>query len=203
MENERDMALAQEANPNNKQPERRDAAWGGGWPQTYADFERLVDCLQHRLVRYAFFRLGDHHDAEDVVQDVFLRAYADRARRKNVQKVTPYLYRMTDNGCTDLLRKRKSRNLSLDETADMEIPSKLPDASELAAAAQQAQRVEGWLNRLPSRQAKVIRLKIHEDLSIREIAEILGCSRATVKSRMRYGLEKLRRIISRQGEVLK
>lgn len=55
--------------------------WHGGWPQDAAGFEPLVGCFQDRLVGYAFRRLGNLADAEDVVQDVFVRAFAAAANR--------------------------------------------------------------------------------------------------------------------------
>ena len=68
-------------------------AWEGPWPQSRDDFARLVDMYLDRLVRYAFRRLGSIEDAEDVVQEVFVRAFADRSKRKRTSGVAPYLYR--------------------------------------------------------------------------------------------------------------
>ena len=55
----------------NQVPPINRAIWEGGWPQTPGEFERLVEAFQDRLVRYAFRRLGNLHDAEDVAQEVF------------------------------------------------------------------------------------------------------------------------------------
>jgi hypothetical protein len=61
------------------------------WPRSVAEFERLVDRFQHELVRFAFCRLRNRADAEDVVQDVLLRTYRDRDRRGDDVPVAPYL----------------------------------------------------------------------------------------------------------------
>ena len=81
-------------------------AWGTGWPQSPAEFETLVDACLDRLVGYAYRRLGNIEDAEDAVQEVLVRAFRDRSKRKRTSAVRPYLFRMVANACTDLLRKR-------------------------------------------------------------------------------------------------
>ena len=82
-------------------------AWEGPWPQSPEEFARLVEMYLDRLVRYAFRRLGSVEDAEDVVQEVLVRAFADRSKRRRTSGVAPYLYRCVANACTDLARRRK------------------------------------------------------------------------------------------------
>ena len=175
--------------------------WEGAWPQTMEEFERLVEAFQDRLVRYAFCRVGNRHDAEDVAQEVFVRAYADRYRRKRVKNVNAYLYRMASNLCIDFLRKRKHRKVSLDEANIQEIPTDHPTGSEAVLAAEELHRIESVLGRIPSHQAEVVRLRVFGEFRLSEIAEVIGCPVATVKSRLRYGLEKLRKIVSQEWEV--
>ncbi len=72
-------------------------------PKEIAD---LVEAYADRLVRYAFRRLGNLQDAEDVVQEVFVRTFSDRSRRTTISEIGPYLYRSVANASTDLMRKR-------------------------------------------------------------------------------------------------
>ena len=58
--------------------------WTTAWPQTTDEFEELVEAFQHRLVWHAFQRVGNTPDAEDIVQNVFLRAFAERTRLRQV-----------------------------------------------------------------------------------------------------------------------
>ncbi len=178
--------------------------WDGGWPQTLSDFERLVEAFQDRLVGYAFRRLGNLHDAEDVVQDVFVRAYHSRTQRKTVTCVSAYLYRMVSNLATTLLRKRKrqGRSLSLNQVETAELSTNNLDGLQAVAASEELRRVETFLCRLPHRQAEVIRLRVFDELLLREIAEVIGCPLGTVKSRWAYGLEQLRQIILQEPEAL-
>src|SRR5687768_463733 len=67
--------------------------YDGSWPQTVPEFERLVDAYLDRLVRFAVRKLGNLQDAEDVVQNVLTSVFRDRAKRRSVAAVGPYLYR--------------------------------------------------------------------------------------------------------------
>jgi len=182
-------------------PSAGSAAWEGGWPGTAEEFEQLVEVFQHALTGFAFHRLGNLADAEDVAQEVFVRAFADRGKRQTVANVGAYLYRMAANLCVDFLRRRKRRpSVSLEEARVVEIPSHDPGAVRLAEAAEEAGRIERLLGRIPKRQAEAVRLCIIDELKPREAAEILNCPEATIKSRVRYGLEKLRGLVQRKEE---
>jgi RNA polymerase sigma-70 factor (ECF subfamily) len=161
------------------------------WPQSVAGFDALIETTQHRLIQFAYCRVQSLADAEDVVQDVFVRAYRDRARYQDVDNVIPFLYRMVANRSTDLLRKRK-------HTAD----GPLGDAPAAPVADDPHAGIERLLDRLPARQAAVIRLRIYGDLPFDAVARSIGCSVPTVKSRFRYGIQKLRRLLERKGGVL-
>lgn len=167
--------------------------WPGGWPQTVEQFERLVDIYLSRLVRSAYRRLGNLQDAEDVVQEVLVRVYAQRSDRQAISRVGPYLYRCVANACTDVLRKR-SGDKRLGKPSDVnEIASGEQTPAQLVDMAEQCRCAESLLAQLPEQQAEVIRLRVYDGLRLREIADLLGCSTNTVCSRLRYGFQKLRR----------
>ena len=174
--------------------------WQGGWPQTREGFECLVEVFKNRLVRYVFRRFGNLKDAEDVAQEVFVRAFADRDRHQSVANVSAYLYRMAANLCTDRLRRSKQANISLDNAEAVIILCPQPNGFQAAAAAEEIARIEALLRRVTPEQAEVIRLRIIDDLGPREIAKMLGWRESTVKSRLRHGLEKIREIIMREWE---
>jgi RNA polymerase sigma-70 factor (ECF subfamily) len=70
--------------------------------------------------------------------------------------------------------------------------------SEAALAAEELRRAEQLLGRLPDAQAEVVRLRVFDELRLSEIAQIVGCSVNTVCSRLRYGFQKLRGLVSRE-----
>ncbi|MBI4877062.1 MAG: RNA polymerase sigma factor [Acidobacteria bacterium] len=163
------------------------------WPQSIREFEALVDTYQHRLVQFAFCRLQSLADAEDVVQDVLVQAYREREKRKDVGNVAAFLYRMVANRSTDVARRRKHAAAPL-EGVEIAAPEGVA-----AESATQQRRIEGLLGRLPARQAEVIRLRVYGELPFEAIAQAAGCTVPTVKSRFRYGIQKLRRILKRSG----
>jgi RNA polymerase sigma-70 factor (ECF subfamily) len=167
------------------------------WPQTLGEFERLIAATQDDLVNFAFHRLGSQADAEDVVQDVYVQAYCDRTKRRQVTEVRPYLFRMVQNRCTDLVRSR--RRQAAEPVADT---MKAEETTfSLVAARQQSNRLLRLLEGIPEREAEVIRLRAYSDLSFAEVAAVIGASVPTIKSRFRYGIEKLRRALCREGET--
>jgi RNA polymerase sigma-70 factor (ECF subfamily) len=177
--------------------------WTGGWPQTSQEFGAFVDVFQDRLLGYAFRRLSDIGDAEDVVQDVFVKAFVDRERFKNIEQVAPYIYRMAANACTDALRKRGRRPeiVSMEEIGESANPDTARNAGQQAAASEEVRRIEAILSDLPAKQAEILWLRFFDDLSLADVAEVAGCSLATAKSRLRYGLQKLRKLLKIRKET--
>jgi RNA polymerase sigma-70 factor (ECF subfamily) len=164
------------------------------WPQSVAGFDVLIEATQQRLIQFAFCRLRSLADAEDVVQDVYVQAYRGRERHRDVDNVVPFLFRMVANRSTDLLRKR-ARHAGV-------CPPQVGSASDCPAdSAEHQQWVESLLARLPARQAAVIRLRIYGELPFDAVARSVGCSVPTVKSRFRYGIQKIRKLLDREAGV--
>jgi RNA polymerase sigma-70 factor (ECF subfamily) len=184
------------------QPERSEPAGvqGPAWPQSHSEVAALVDAYAGRLVRYAFRQLGDYQEAEDVVQQVFVRAFVDPSPRRKVAAVGPYLYRSVGNACTDLLRRRNCAAVFREEISIPELLAGSDGPAEIAQAAEGLRRAESLLGRLPQEQAEAIRLRVFDGLRLAEIAEVLGCSLNTVCSRLRYGFGKLRNLVSPERE---
>jgi RNA polymerase sigma-70 factor (ECF subfamily) len=164
------------------------------WPQTTGDFERLVEATQDELVQFAFYRLGNQADAEDAVQDVYVQAFRDRAKRPHVTEVRPYLFRMVRNRCTDLLRARGRNSGRAGHTTISD-----DGTAETIAARDEAREFARLLDQIPRREAEVIRLRAWAELSFAEIAVAAGVPIPTVKSRFRYGIQKLRRLLNLEG----
>jgi RNA polymerase sigma-70 factor (ECF subfamily) len=173
------------------------AKQNSAWPQTIDEFERFVEATQDDLVNFAFHQLGNQDDAEDAVQDVFVQAYRDRVKRRHITEPRLYLFRMVRNRCTDFhrVRMRRPAEAMTDQVASRE------DTFSRVAAKEQSKELHRLLEKIPKREAEVIRLRIFSELSFAEVASILGASVPTVKSRFRYGMEKLRRVLNVEGEA--
>lgn len=131
-----------------------------------------------------------------IVQDVYVEAYRDRAKRKHITRVRPYLFRMVGNRCVDLLR---ARSRHAEEPVGEEDASANDDAFSSLAAREEAEALSRLMDSIPQKEAEVIRLRAFSELSFAEIADAVGSSVPTVKSRFRYGLDKLRRLIVPKG----
>ena len=151
--------------------------------------EQLIDEWQDNLYALAFFRIGDEGAAQDVVQEAFIRYYREQ-QRTTIVNAKAWLYRTTLNLAIDHLRRRPPiRAVPLASALD-----KADD--EQHALHEEFLRLEQLLAPLPADQAVVVRLHFTDDLSMSEIAEILCLPRDTVKSRYRYAMEKLRKIMN-------
>jgi RNA polymerase sigma-70 factor (ECF subfamily) len=104
---------------------------------------------------------------------------------------------MVRNRCIDFhrLRLRRPADAVTDQVASSE------DTFSVVAEQEQSKELHRLLEGIPSREAEVIRLRILSEMSFAEVALIVGTSVPTVKSRFRYGLDKLRRVLNVEGET--
>lgn len=149
----------------------------------------MMEAERPRLLQYARYRLGSREDAEDAVQDVFLRLH-DRQQVPGapvVKDFRNYLFRALANLCaTRLAQKARQRTRPLTPLADRA-------ASTGDSFEEEFRRLSCLMALLPDEQAEVIRLRIYGGNSFAAIAEILSLPLPTVKSRFLYGLDKIRR----------
>jgi RNA polymerase sigma-70 factor, ECF subfamily len=145
-----------------------------------AAFQHIVDATSARLVRLGARMLGNVVDAEDVVQEAYVKAYralmtGEFDGRANV---STWLYRIVTNQAIDAMRSRSRRPHPTD-TADESI-------SDLASAEQKLALAElsDWMDELPPDQRAALVLKAVEGMTSPEIAEILQCSEGAVEQRL-------------------
>ena len=153
------------------------------------ELEALVAREQDRLFRFAYLRVGNRADAEDIVQEVFLKLYRSEERLHRVRQMEHYLLRAVNNACRDFHRKRQYHLIPLDEAGQ------LPACEEDKLMHENYLRISKVMETLPEEQAEVVRLKCTDGLKFREIASILDIPVATAKSRYRYAIVRLQQII--------
>lgn len=163
-------------------------------------FAELVDLYKDKLFHLGYRMLSNRHEAEDVVQETFLRVYKNWSRYDDKQKFSTWIYRIATNLCIDRLRKRKP-NYYLDaEMNDQEgmdgytlIPGddKTPETEYLLSETQQMihQAIAG----LPAKYKSVIVLRYLQEMSLQEISDVLDMPVTTVKTRVHRGREFLRK----------
>jgi RNA polymerase sigma-70 factor, ECF subfamily len=149
-----------------------------------AAFREIVVRTQAELVRYAARVLGNLSEAEDVVQDAYVKAYGALTSQRfdGRSRLRTWLYSIVTHGAVDVLRSGRRRK-ALAQRAFQQA-----DASSAHLPAAEArlalQELEGWLSLLPPEQRTALVLKSIEGRSSREIAEICGCSEGAVEQRL-------------------
>jgi RNA polymerase sigma-70 factor (ECF subfamily) len=173
-----------------------------------AAFQELM--LRHERPLWTFVRrfVADAATAEDLLQEVFLRVVRAAGEWKGDAKVSTWLYTIARNLCTDQARRAVHRKAaSLDAAArpaDDEpsgaslgdgIPARAAGGEDAAMNRQLGAHIDRAVDTLPVEQREVFLMREVMDLSFSEIARAVGASEPTVKSRMRYALEKLRQAL--------
>jgi RNA polymerase sigma-70 factor, ECF subfamily len=157
-------------------------------------FARLVDRHHDRCVRIAYRILGNHEDAEEAVQDAFLRAYRALASYEERERFQAWLTRILVNQCRTLRVKSNRREQVF---AELEL-----DESLIGAHVEQTQ--DAWpdldhmLSRLPSDQREALVLRYADDLTYEEMSRITGAGESALKMRVQRAFSRLRALL---GEV--
>ena len=165
------------------------------------ELEKVIMEFQDQLFRFAFYRTGNFADSQDIVQDVLIRLYHENGNLHAVNDMKSYLYRSISNACMDYHRKsKKLKFMAIDKTV---LPENMHEKEILhyMIEIEEFNRLEKILCELPSEQSETIRLRIFDNLSFVEIASILEIPVTTIKSRFKYGIDKLKTKIAISKEV--
>lgn len=175
-----------------------------------AAFAQLVRRHQGPLYNFALRQVRIQQVAEDVVQETFVRVVQNAADFKHEARFTTWVYTITRNLCIDQLRKRALRkHPSLDESKGEEGDGPTlgeqtadPRASveREATGTELKERIARAVDKLPDEQREVFLMREIANLPFKEIADITGVPENTVKSRMRYALERLQEALAEYEE---
>ena len=176
-------------------------------------FDRIVNEYQRRLYGFALRMTGNREDAEEIVQDAFVRAYRALAKmdieQRSELRLQPWLYTITLNVTRNRLRSKRPANVALDALAD---PDALlrgasheapPQPEKIVEQSADMALVERALLQLPMHLRAAATLRFIEGRSHPEIAEILDQPIGTVKSHVHRAVRILRRILGPQlGKIV-
>ena len=152
----------------------------------YKRLETVIEQNQDYLFRFAYFRIGNREEAEDILQDVFLKLFEHDFEIENDESMRMYLYRMVYNGCNDWHRHMRQDTIPLEQV-------QIADDEDEQALQEEYQRIWKMLNCLPQEQADVITMHLTDGLTFVEIAKVTGTPETTIKSRFKSGIDKLRK----------
>lgn len=151
----------------------------------YKRLETVIEQNQDYLFRFAYFRIGNREDAEDIIQDVFLRLFEKEFIIENDESMRMYLYRMVYNACNDWHRHKQQEPIPLEQVQ--------MTYDEEQALQEEYNRIWKMLSVLPADQADAITMHLTDGLTFVEIAKVTGTPETTIKSRFKSGIDKLRK----------
>ncbi|MCM3768106.1 RNA polymerase sigma factor SigW [Neobacillus niacini] len=162
-------------------------------------FGEIVEIYKNSVYHLCYRMLGNSHEAEDIAQEAFLRAYVNIKSFNQDLKFSTWLFRIATNLCIDRIRKKKPDYYLDAEVAGTEgltMYSQIPSDTELPEKELESlelqETVQKEILKLPEKYRSAIVLKYIEDLSLNEISEILDLPLGTVKTRIHRGREALR-----------
>jgi len=163
-------------------------------------FGEIVELYKDKVFQLCFRMLGNSHEAEDISQEAFIRAYINIERYNIDRKFSTWLYRIATNLCIDRIRKKKPDYYLDAEVAGTEgltLYSQIP-ASQLApdeevSKIELQEIIQNEILKLPEKYRAVIVLRYIEELPLLEISKILDLPIGTIKTRIHRGREALRK----------
>jgi RNA polymerase sigma-70 factor (ECF subfamily) len=158
-------------------------------------FDRLVLRYQRDVYRLCYRYVNNHEDANDLAQEVFLRAWRAIPRFRGESSLSTWLYRIAVNACLNFRVARRPAAQELPE--DLADPRPGPESG--VESDDEARRVRAAVALLPEKQRATLILKVYHELTHDEVAGILGSKVGTVKANLFHALGNLRRLMAEGG----
>jgi RNA polymerase sigma-70 factor (ECF subfamily) len=155
----------------------------------------LYHRYESRVFRFLKSKLPDTIDAADIVNEVFMEVWKKAASFQQRSKVSTWLFSMAYFKAVDHLRKYQPEQLSDEHTAQLE--DETPTALATLLSQQTAKQVHHCIETLKPDHQSVMQLTFFEELSYREIAEIMQCPENTIKTRMFHAKQAMKKCLHR------
>lgn len=154
-------------------------------------FSLLLKKYQQKIYWHIRRMVIDHDDADDLVQDVFIKVWKNLSNFREDAQVYTWIYRIATNECiTFLNRKKQKQQLSLDDENSAYLADTLTDSPYFDGNSAQ-QKLQEALLTLPDKQRLVFNMKYFEDLKYEEISEVLGTSVGGLKASYHLAVKKI------------
>ncbi len=161
-----------------------------------AAFDSLVEKYQRKIYGLCYRYVNDHQDADDLVQESFLKAYRAIGRFRGDSAFSTWLYRIGVNACINFRSARRPPTGELPEA----IPDPRQGAFDGLVEDERSRAVREAVSRLPAKQRATVILKVFNEMSHEEVAQALGSSVGTVKANLFHALGNLRKLLPGAGE---
>ena len=161
-------------------------------------FAELVKKYQKQVHALIWRKIGDFHTAEEITQDVFLKAYQRLAKLKKPQSFASWLYVIAANDCSTWLRKKRLKTQPIEDTSSALVEKATYSGyviaeNERTAAEAQRDAVKKLLAKLQESDRTIITLFYFAEMTCKEISEFLGVSANTIKSRLSRARQSLKK----------
>jgi RNA polymerase sigma-70 factor (ECF subfamily) len=167
-------------------------------------FTHLVEAYQTPVYNLAYRMLGNSVEAENAAQETFIRMYTKLDTYDPQRKFSSWLLAIASHYCVDVLRRRRMNYLSLDDLPPM-IELSMPKTAQpeqVIVRDQDASAVQKLLETLPPNYRTPVILRYWYDMSYREIAETMGVTESTIKTRLHRARAKLARHASKSAHIV-
>jgi len=175
----------------------------GRHEEAHQAFGDLVGLEQRRASRLAYWYLRNAADADDAVQDAFVRAFMHLDSYRHDLPFEVWFTRILVNGCLDRRKMQRRRDRWIVSGVDAEVAEVVgrpprggqPSPEHGLLAAEQRERLSAAIDELPDRQRTVLLMCHHDGRSTREVGAITGLSEATVRVHLHRAMRRLRRLL--------
>jgi RNA polymerase sigma-70 factor (ECF subfamily) len=161
-------------------------------------FDVIVERHRRHVYQLCYRFVGNHEDASDLSQDVFVRAYRGLRTFKSQSSLGTWLYRIGVNVCLNRVSVKAPKPESLDAliaASDQRVASHDESAAEALLRDERAGQVRAAIAKLPKKQRATLVLRAYHDLPHEEIAKILGSSVGAVKANFFHALNNLKKLL--------
>lgn len=161
-------------------------------------FDVIVERHRRHVYQLCYRFVGNHEDASDLSQDVFVRAFRGLRTFKNQSALGTWLYRIGVNVCLNRVSTKAPKPESLDPliaASDQRVASRDESATDVLLRDERAGQVRTAIAKLPKKQRATLVLRVYHDLSHEEIAKILGSSVGAVKANFFHALNNLKKLL--------
>lgn len=155
----------------------------------------IISPFQNKLFRYALRIVGDHMEAEDVIQELFIKIWKKKDQFKQIDNKEAWCMTLTRNMSIDKTRKRKYRTHNIDDFHFIKDSGASP--YQVVESRDNMGRIEAIINGLSDKQKTVVHLRDVEGYSYKEISEITGFTIDQIKVYLHRARMKLRKTLNR------
>ena len=156
-------------------------------------FDLVVERHRRSVFQLCYRFVGNHEDASDLSQDVFLRAYRGLRRFRGHSSLGTWLYRIGVNVCLNRISSKRPSTEPIDDRQFVD--DRAESAAERILRGERAARVRAAIAELPRKQRATLILRMYHEMSHQEIADVLGSSVGAVKANFFHALGNLKKLL--------